>query len=219
VDIFRGLAEADLAALAGALHRRRFAAGALVFAEGDRGETLHLITAGKVRVYLSGPKGYDLTVEILARDEVFGEMALLGTQPRSASVEALTAVETLVLYREDFHRYVRAYPDIAINIMAVLADRLRATTAYAADLVFDDLHGRLALMLVTLMERHGQPRGEVVDIDLKLTQDDLAALLGTRRESISRVVGIYKTLGVISSSRQRITVLKPQVLRQMAARR
>jgi CRP-like cAMP-binding protein len=219
VPIFNGLEDGTLASLATALHRRTYPAGAIVFHQGDPGHALYLIASGKARVFMTSERGKEMTVDILSRGEVFGEMALLSDYPRSASVMTLTTTQVLTLHRDDFHRFLRAFPEIAINILAILTERLRATTAYAADLVFNDLHGRLAQMLLVLADRHGVPRAEGIEIDLPLTQVQLAALLGTTRESVSRTMAAYRDYGFVAVRGSRITVLRPEDLRETAAHR
>jgi CRP/FNR family transcriptional regulator, cyclic AMP receptor protein len=218
VPIFVGLTDAQLAALAPSLHHRAFPARTVVFHQGEPGHALFIIIQGKVRVYLTSAAGQELTADILSAGEVFGEMALLGEHPRSASVATLTDTHMLQLARADFHRYIRAYPEIALSILAVLADRLRATTAFAAELVFNDLHGRLARALLTLAARHGVRRDSAIYLDVALTQADVAGLVGSTRESVNRVLGVFRDHGLVTVEGTRITVLRADELERIIAR-
>lgn len=218
VSILSGLTDAQLGVLAASFHRRTYPSRAIIFHQGEPGTALYIIVAGKVRVFISSETGREMTVDILGQGEVFGEMALLGNQPRSASIMAMTATQVLSLDREAFHAGLRAYPEIAVNILAVLANRLRATTIFATELVFNNLHGRVAHVLLTLAERHGVVDDTRVTIDVPLTQTELANVVGSSRESVSRTLRVYEQHGVLCASGTRITIQKIEALRRAAAR-
>jgi len=216
--MFAGLTTAQLELLAPSLQRREFPRRTLILQQGDPGHCLHIVYSGQVRVFVASETGQEMTVDILSKGDVFGEMALLSNHPRSASVMALQKTQTLVLQRAEFHRYLRDCPEIGINILEVLTNRLRATTAYASELVFRDLHGRIGRVLLGLGERHGVTTDDGLEIDLSLTQSDLAALVGSTRESVNRTLGVYRDHGLISICGTRITIHRQDDLRRLTSR-
>ncbi len=218
VPIFAGLTDPQLRRLGGCLQQRTYPARAIIFHQDEPGRALFVIVSGQVRVFVACDTGQEMTVDILARGEVFGEMALFGPHPRSASVTTLSRTQVLVLKREDFHRYLREMPELGIHILRVLSDRLRATTAYAAEMAFNDLHGRTARVLLSLAERHGRPNEGGIELDVHLTQSDLAALVGTTRESMNRILGTFRDHGLITLDGARITLPQPALLRRITAR-
>lgn len=216
VTILSGLTDAQLGVLAASFHRRTYPAREIIFHQGEPGTALYIIVAGKVRVFVCSETGREMTADILGRGEVFGEMALLSNQPRSASIMAMTSTQVLTLDRDAFHAGLRAYPEIAVNILAVLANRLRATTTFASELVFNNLHGRVGHVLLALAERHGVAEGEALRLDVPLTQAELATLVGTTRESVSRTLSVYESHGVLRVAGTQLTILKPRALRRAA---
>jgi CRP/FNR family transcriptional regulator len=218
VSILSGLTDPQLAVLAASFHRRTYPARAIIFHQGEPGMALYIIIAGKVRVFMVSESGREMTADILGQGEVFGEMALLSNQPRSASIMAMTSTQVLTLDRDAFHAGLRAYPEIAVNILAVLANRLRATTTFASELVFNNLHGRVGHVLLALAERHGVMEDSTLSIDVPLTQTELANLVGTTRESVSRTLSVYEGHGVLRVAGTHFTILKPEALRRAAAR-
>jgi CRP/FNR family transcriptional regulator len=219
VPIFAGLSDAQLELLAASLQQRSYPPRTIVFHQDEPGHALFIIVSGAVRVFVTSDTGQEMTVDILSRGEVFGEMALFGLHPRSASVTTLSPTHTLLLLREDFHRFLREMPEIGIHVLQVLSDRLRATTAFAAEMAFNDLHGRTARVLLTLAERHGKPGTQGIELDVDLTQSDLAALVGTTRESMNRILGAFRDQGLVRLSGARIALLRPADLRRITARR
>lgn len=218
VPIFAGLADHELARLQARLQERTYPARAIIFHQDEPGRALFVIVSGRVRVFLTGDRGQQMTVDILTRGEVFGEMALFGTYSRSASVTTLTTTHTLMLQREHFHQYLREMPEIGIHMLQVLSNRLRSTTAYAAEMAFNDLPGRTARVLLTLAERHGSPCGQGIELHVDLTQSELASLVGTTRESMNRILGAFRDHGLVRLDGHRITLPQPAGLRRITSR-
>ena len=120
---------------------------------------------------------------------------------------------TLAMHRTDFVRLLEANPHMAMNILKVLSARVRYTTAYAESLAFLDVYGRVASKLLELAERYGAER-EGTEIGLHLTQSELATWVGATRESVNKVLGTFRELGLIDIANQRITILDAAGLRK-----
>jgi CRP/FNR family cyclic AMP-dependent transcriptional regulator len=208
VSLFAGLSDAELAVLAGCLGRRTFGKGMIIFHKGGLGQTLYIIESGKVRIFILSESGQEISVNIYGPGEVFGELSLLDGQPRSAGAVALDKTVTLTLRREDVLPLLEAYPRMARGIIEVLGTRLRYTTAYAENLSFLDVYGRVAAKLLELTERYGvEKEGEGIEIDLRLTQAELATWVAATRESVNKVLGAYRDCGLIAVDGRRITIL------------
>jgi len=207
------LPDGDRESLAAAARRRRFARGQTIFHKDDPGESLFIIEEGAVRIYLPSPRGSDLTLALLGSGDYFGDLALLDGGPRSASAEATEETATLVLERGDFARLIGSRPESAMAIVAAVARRLRETDEMAADLAFLDVGGRLAKKLLELASTHGVARGRGVMLDLPLTQDELASMLGVTRESVNRQLARFRRLGLVGAEKRRFLVLDAEGLR------
>jgi CRP/FNR family cyclic AMP-dependent transcriptional regulator len=214
VPLFSGLDQESLRELTEAARRRLFHAGEIVFHRDDTGQVLYVIRAGKVKIFVTGPEGQDMVLAILGPGDYFGELALLDGLPRSASAVAIEVADTLALQRTDFIRAVERHPRIAIQVMNVLSRRLRQTDAMIEDLLFLDVHGRVAKKLLELAELHGVRTPEGLRIELRLTQGELAAMVGASRESVNKVIGYFTDKRFISTDKYKITVMRLAELRR-----
>jgi CRP/FNR family transcriptional regulator/CRP/FNR family cyclic AMP-dependent transcriptional regulator len=175
---------------------------------------LYVILTGKVKISVTSPDGQEVSLALLSAGDYFGELALLDGQPRSASAVALEPAETLTLQRADFLKAVLRYPRIAVQVMNVLSRRLRQTDAMIEDLLFLDVHGRVAKKLLELGESHGIRTPEGIRIELRLTQGELAAMVGASRESVNKVMGYFTDKQFISTDKYKITIKRLADLRR-----
>ena len=188
IPLFQGLSDRALERLAQDMRQHVVPAGELLFLQGDPGHTCHIIEQGKVRVFVLGEDGRELSVRILGPGEIIGEMALFDDQPRSASVEAMEETYTLELHHDVFIQYVRDHPSLALNLLSGLSERLRKVTTDAEELASLTVSERLMRRLQRLAEWAGAPTTGGTRITLPLTQEELATMVGTSRESINRAL-------------------------------
>jgi len=217
IPLFADLPQETLDSLAESLERRTFRKGQTILHEGDPGDSLFVIVSGQVRIYTLSPEGHELSVWICSKGDFFGEMALLTNQPRSASVEAMRRTEVLVLYRHTFHDHLLSHPQTAICIIEALSERLRRTTESVEELVSLNVNQRIARKLLDLAEHHGtrQPDGKIL-IDLDLSQEAIASLVGTTRESANRALSGLREQGIVQIERVRITLTRPEELKKLS---
>jgi CRP/FNR family transcriptional regulator, cyclic AMP receptor protein len=175
---------------------------------------LHLIVRGQVRIYTISQLGQELSVKIFRDGDFFGELALLDGQPRSASAQAMCATQTLTLHRHAFREAVRTLPEIAVLVLEELSARLRRTNTYIEHLASHSAPQRVVRTLLDLADQYGVGVGDATRIELRLTQDDLASLAGTTRETVNRVLSGLRDQGLIQIERARVSVLNlPQLER------
>jgi CRP/FNR family transcriptional regulator/CRP/FNR family cyclic AMP-dependent transcriptional regulator len=174
---------------------------------------MYIIESGKVRIFILSESGQEISVNIYGPGDTFGELALLDGLPRSAGAVAVEQTVTLALHRDDFLRHLETYPRMAQSIIEVLSTRLRYTTSYAESLAFLDVCGRVAAKLLELAERYGVQR-EGIEIELRLTQAELASWVGTSRESVNKVLGTFRGQGLIEVEGRKITILDRQGLKK-----
>jgi CRP/FNR family transcriptional regulator/CRP/FNR family cyclic AMP-dependent transcriptional regulator len=214
VPLFSDLDAESLARLAEVARTRSFAAGATIFHRGDPGQVLYVIQRGKVKICLTSPEGQEVALAVLGPGECFGELALLDGQPRSADACALEPVVAAAIQRADFIKAAMQHPRIAVQIMQVLSRRLRQTDDMVQDLLFLDVHGRVAKKLLELGETHGVHTPEGIRIEMRLTQGELAAMVGASRESVNKVMGYLTEKRYITTDKHRITVTRLAELRR-----
>ena len=203
----------DLELLARAVSRRSFNRGDAIMHKQDEGRSLFIVESGSIRVYLPSLQGADLTLAVLGAGDFVGDLSLLDGQPRSASADAMEDTNVLVLERSDFIALIRSRPDAAMAVMNVVAKRLRDTDEMASDLAFLDVRGRLAKKLLEMASSHGVDRDDGTLLDVTITQEQLANMIGVTRESVNRNLGRFRDEGLISSQGRRIILRDPEALR------
>lgn len=204
-ELFSRLDDEILDRLAERAIARRYRRGQLIFGEGDSGESLFLVVDGLVKVFVTSDEGEEMVLITLRSGDSFGELALIDGQPRSASAQALEETSVLVVTREVLLELMLAFPPIAESLLASLGALVRRLTEQTADLVFLDLHGRVAKLLVHFAAERG--REEKAVLDLHLTQSDLAAMVGGSRQSVNQILRAFEKRGYIEL-RGRTMVLK-----------
>jgi CRP-like cAMP-binding protein len=139
--LFKTVDPVGLEALAQAMRRRSFPRGTLLFRKGDPGQSMMLIAAGQVRIFMNDDRGNEITFRTIGAGQILGEFSLLDHEPRSASASALTTLDVLILLRDDFLRLLRERPLVGIELMRSLAERVRYSTSY-----LERLHEALELL-------------------------------------------------------------------------
>jgi CRP/FNR family transcriptional regulator, cyclic AMP receptor protein len=212
VPTFARLTNDQLGLLARSVGTQTFERGETIFHQGSIGSTLYIIVLGQVRIFTTSETGQELTVTLFRDSDFFGEMALLDGQPRAASAEAMCRTTTLTLHRAAFLHTIDACPPIAASVLEVLTARIRQSNSVAAQLANLSASQRVVRQLCDLASRYGIADGGAIRIDLHLTQDDLASLSGTTRETVNRVLSTLRDQGLIRVERARVSVLKMQQL-------
>lgn len=217
VPLFAGLDAEQLQLLAAACRRRAVRADETLFYEGDPGQTLYLIVSGEVKIQRVTPSGRLVVLAIRGPGEHVGEMALLDGDPRSADAVTAARTELLILDRYDFIRCMLDRPQIALNMLASLARRLREAANQVEGYRELDVLGRVAAVLLELAAAHGEPVGEGVRITVRVTQQDLADRIGATRVSVNKALGRLRTVRAIRSEGGDLVVTNREELQRLCA--
>ena len=213
VPLFADLEEGELERFSHVAVPRSFPAGTRVFHEGDSSDACYIVSEGNFRVTREHSDGRAITLATLGPGEIFGELAMLDGDKRSASAESITDGTLLALPANDVRSLLARNPEIALKLVAGLVRRLRAANARLSRQSFQTVPSRVAGILLQL-SRDGQGEdGEEAEITIRMNQTDLAQLAGTSRESVSRFLAELERAGVVRSGRGRVTVLQPGKLR------
>jgi CRP/FNR family cyclic AMP-dependent transcriptional regulator len=208
LTLFRGVPARELERLAPLLHERVFAAGSTVLAADQPGDALYAILSGSAKVHLIRPDGAEVILAVLGPGEVVGEMSLADSLGRSADVTTLEESVLLWMDRVTFSSSLGESPVLARNLAEVLSRRVRLTNAHLLSLAALDVPGRVASQLLALAREYGEevPEGGV-RIPIRLTQADLAALVGASRVRVNQALGHFRKRGLISTDKEgRVTV-------------
>lgn len=216
VTLFADLEEGELERFSHVAVPRTFPAGTRVFHEGDDSDACYIVKEGSFRVTREHSDGRAITLATLGPGEIFGELAMLDGDKRSASAEALSEGELLALPANDVRALLARHPEISLKLVAGLVRRLRAANVRLSRQSFQTVPSRVAGILAQL-SREAQDSGGDGDsgeeVTIQMNQTDLAQLAGTSRESVSRFLAELERAGVVRSGRGRVTVLEPEKLR------
>ena len=210
VPVLADLPPEDLEQISEVAHPRRFAAGEIVFREGDASNTCYIVRSGRARAVREHAVGRQLALATFGTGDIFGELAMFDDERRSATVEAIEPLETLAILGNDLRRLMEQRPQLAIALAAALSRRLRATNERLSSQSFQTVQSRVATVLGQLVEQEGAGR---TDVSITVTQAEVAQLAGSSRESASRFLAVLERAGVISQGRGRLTVHDPEALR------
>ncbi|MGZ3457954.1 MAG: Crp/Fnr family transcriptional regulator [Archangium sp.] len=213
IPMFEHLASEDLEHLSALLQQRRYNRGEVIFHQGDVGTALFIVRKGEVAIRLSSAEGREVILALLVRGDAFGELALLDGEPRSTDAVARDETHLLSLHREDFRRFLSERPQVAMDLLAVLSRMVRRVTQLVHDSAFLDARARLARVLLDLARTQGQPGAEGGVVIPKLTQADLANLVGVTRESANKWLRFYAREGLLAYEGGQITIFDPERLR------
>jgi CRP-like cAMP-binding protein len=214
IPLFASVEPRMLLALQARMQRRTFDRGETIFFKGDDGDTLYVILSGEVKIVLASPEGQESILIVFGDGDFFGEMALFDSKPRSADAVAVSPTTTLTLHRREFEQFVRENPEVAFPIFRALTARLRRTTHRLEDVMFLDLATRVAKKLLQLAAKHGVETARGVRIDLPLSQQELAEMVGATRPRVNEQLRRLAHDGLIEVDRQTITLVRPRDLKK-----
>jgi CRP-like cAMP-binding protein len=214
-QLLDALGEDDRRAVLSRCHRQRFPKGAYICHQGDPGDSLHLIALGTVAVRVTGPSGDVLTLDVMRPGNSFGEQALINDGAvRSATVVALEHVEALRLTRDEFNSLWEDHPGASLMIAKMLEARLRSTSQALLDALHLPARTRVMRRLAYLADIYAGHASQ----SIPLTQDDVASMAGTTRQTVNRILNEARNDGLIDLNRGRIVIMDPAGVARRAQR-
>jgi CRP/FNR family transcriptional regulator, cyclic AMP receptor protein len=212
VPLFADLEASELESFSHVAVARSFPAGTRVFHEGDHSDACYIVRDGSFRVTREHSDGRAITLATLGVGDIFGELAMLDGEVRSASVEALTDGELLALPAGEVRALLARHPEITVKLIAALVRRLRTANERISRQSFQTVPSRVAGVLLQLVAEE-RSTGEEGEVTIRMNQADLAQLAGTSRESVSRFLADLDRAGVVRPGRGRVTVLAAEKLK------
>jgi len=219
VELFSELNEEQLGMIANLVIVKNYNRDETVVLEGDDSvQALYLIAMGSVQVYMTGIDGRETILSFLERGDFFGEMSLIDGEPRSASVRTVTDAKLLVIHRESFLSLIRKTPEIAMALMSELCKRLRKANKQIGSLSTMSVSGRVAGTLLNLMQERGVRIHMVTVIHNRPTQQQLADMSGTTRETVSRICSLLVKTNAIAMTGKDIVIFDEDMLQEKATK-
>jgi CRP/FNR family transcriptional regulator, cyclic AMP receptor protein len=198
------------------VHPVEFPRGYTVFAEGEPGDRLYIIISGKVKLGRRSSGGRQNILAIMGPSDMFGELSIFDPGPRTSSAKTITKVCAVSMDRDALKAWITDRPEIAEQLLRVLARQLRCTNNNIADLIFTDVPGRVASQLLQLAQRFGVPDGGAVRVTHDLTQQEIAQLVGASREAVNKALVDFAQHGWIRWNGKSVLISDPERLTMRA---
>lgn len=215
-ECFSNLPDDVLDALARCGSSRTFRKKSVLMQEGDKAEAVFFLVSGKVKLAKMNPEGQEKLLTIVRSGEMFGEISAFDGGMSPYQAEALEKVTVITVPLSQFVQLVETHPALALACIRIEAKRLRQAYRHMKNLALLDTHGRIAARLFKLCRDFGRQEGESIRIGLNLTRQEMAQLIGTSRETVSRVLAEYERMGIIEVDRHQIIVHDIEELRSRA---
>lgn len=212
VPLFATLSDGEFQGLEEIFHVKSYRKNQIIFLEEETGNYMYIVLAGKVKVTKSTPGGKETILAIHQAGDFFGEMALLDGKTSPATVSAMEDCRIATIYAEDFHRLLMRNNKVVNQIINVLCGRLRSVWAHIQDLTYSTAEARIRGGLSKLARRHGVVDARGIIINLKITHQEIAEMVGTSRETVTRTLARLQKKGIILIDQRRIVVLDPKRL-------
>lgn len=206
VALFADLDDADLTKVAKQFTLRSYPRNSIIFLETEPGEQFYVVLTGTVRVYRIAEDGREMVLDIFTAGDYFGEMALLDGYLRSATAQTREPTQVLVMSGDNFHSLVRERPTIALTIIITLCWRLRQANVQIEDLVFRNARERIIRAIIRLASIGGMTCQEGVRIDLRVTHQELGAMSGTSRETVTRIIQELQEKNMVRTGRYHLII-------------
>jgi CRP/FNR family transcriptional regulator, dissimilatory nitrate respiration regulator len=214
IPLFRGLPEGQRTKLARVAVKKVYERGQAIFFEGELAHGFFVTLKGRVKIFKLSPEGKEQILHIIEKWEPFGEVPVFEGTSFPAHAEALQETETLFFPRSAFAALIREDPSLSMNMLAILSRRLKQFTVLVEHLSLKEVPQRLAAFILYLAENQKTP-GRTVD--LNITKGQLASLLGTIPETLSRILSRMATQGFLRLEGRKIAILDAEGLRDLAA--
>jgi CRP/FNR family transcriptional regulator, cyclic AMP receptor protein len=218
-DVFGALADDDLDRLIGQGRTATYPEGAIVFRKGDPAENLMIVLCGRIRLSSASWHGREVLFDFIGPGRCFGEGALIDGTPRKLEATAARPSAVFALRRRDVLACLEAHPEVAVRIVRVLCERLSRAMEMFEHRTQLNLSSRTARALLRLASEYGSREGDVVRIGLKISQGEIAALVGATREKVNRQLRAWCRSGILAVDEGHLTIHRPAALHSVAEER
>ncbi len=214
--IFQGVDPTAVEALSNALEPVEFPRAHVIFAEGELGDRLYIIVSGKVKIGRRSADGRENLLAVFGPSDMFGELSIFDPGPRTSTATTVTEVRAVTMDRAALHEWIGKRPEIADQLLRVIARRLRRTNNMLADLIFTDVPGRVAKALLQLAQRFGSQEAGMLRVTHDLTQEEIAQLVGASRETVNKALADFAHRGWLRLEGKSVLIQEPDRLARRA---
>jgi CRP-like cAMP-binding protein len=215
IPLFEDISDETLNKIVSYGNKIMFKKDSTILVESEEGTALFFIIKGKVKVTLQSKEGKEVILSILKENDFFGEMALIDGTNRAATIVACEPTELFIIKRDDFLNLLKTYPEISISLLQEISKRLRFADLMIKSLSLNDAEGKVAVVLNQYAFDYGKIKNGVVEIDKAPTQQDIAKMAGTSRETVNRVLGTFSKKGMIEIEGSIIRIMNYEEFTQL----
>jgi CRP-like cAMP-binding protein len=205
--LFTALDDASAASLRASMTAVKLSRGQVLFKEGDEGDRLFVVVDGKLKLGTTSNDGRENLLSILGPGDMFGELSLFDPGPRTATATAVVDSKLLALAHDQVIGWVKEHPQVSLQLLGRLAQRLRKANDVLSDLVFADVPGRVAKAIIELGQRFGTQKPNGLHVNHELTQEELAQLVGASRETVNKALADFATRGWVKLEPRAVIIL------------
>ena len=217
VALFAGLSDADIEAIGHATTMTHCVRGQQILSPDDPPDRIHIVKKGRVRVYRISPDGKQLTLDIHEKGTILGDMSLLGQDPLpEAYAEAIDDGVICTITSDELRRLIEQFPVIGVNIIRHLSRRLQSAERELEAMAYQRVDQRLARRLIDLASRFGAPTERGTLIRANLTQQELAEMVGTTRETLAHTLGDFRRRGLLDTAHHQVLIRDADRLAEVA---
>lgn len=216
INLFTEMSSEEMGELASKTRMESVSKKTPIFFPGDPSQQIYLLKEGRVKISRISEGGREVTIALLEPGEIFGELEVLGDAPRDTLAEALDDSKICVVSKKVFLEMIRRIPDFSFRLTKLIGFRMRKIESRVEDLVFKDVPARLANLLLDLAKDYGKETPQGMLLQIKITHQEIANLIGSIRETVSVVLGDFKRDGWIVFEGRRIVLLNPSLIRKRA---
>lgn len=212
VSLFAGVEEEDLKNIAAIMRERSYRKNQVIFYEDDPGDTLYIVKSGTVRIYQLSEAGHEKTLAVFKEGDSFGEMSLIEEDGRSATAETMEPSVLLVIGKSHFLELLQKSPSLSMATIRMLTQRLRSVNKQLGDALYLDVRSRTRKILKQMTLDQGEDTGEGMQIRVPLTHKELAKIVGSSRETVTKILLELQDEQVITIEKKWIVVRDPDQL-------
>lgn len=214
ISYFSGIEKENLKDIAEIMIERTYRRGHILFMEGEYGEAVHFVMEGKVKIYKTSEDGREHILYIATPGDIFAEVILFNEVNYPATAEVLEDARIAFIRNEDLEKVLKDHPAMAVAIIKVLNKRLMDAQQRVKSLALNNTHGRTAQMLLKMAAEHGKRTERGLELDLSISRQELANMVGTTRETVTRILMAFKKYKLIEIERNIIRITQPEKLKE-----
>lgn len=212
IAVFESLSEGDLEEVNSLVSVMPFSKKQLIFSEGDAPDWFYAVSEGKIKITKLSQDGKEIILEIIQPGELFGAVAVLKGFPYPANAVAMEESKVLKISRKNLMLMLDRFPDLMFNLIQNMGERLRESHETTKNIALEKVGSRIAALLLKLSEQMGTETPDGVEINMRLTKQDIAEMVGTTVETSIRTMSRFKKLGYIMEKAGKIVVTNPSGL-------